>query len=68
MDGQECRDVPAVEQADMAQVDGLLEQHRWGDHLPRDEVPGVPHVLPLLDRREGERRPRDRAVGRVPRR
>ena len=48
MDGQESRDMPAIEQADVPEVDGLFEQHRRSDHLTRNEVPRSPHVVPLL--------------------
>lgn len=54
----------AVEQADVAEVDGLLEEHRRRDHLARDEVPCCPHVLPLLNSGEGEWRARDRVLYR----
>lgn len=56
MDVQERRDVPEVEEADVAQVDRLLEEHRRRDHTARDEVPGRPHVLPVLQGRDAKGR------------
>lgn len=34
----------------MPQIDRLLEQHRVGNHPPRDEIPSGPHVMPVLHR------------------
>lgn len=56
VDGQESRDMSAIEQADVPEVDGFLKQHRRRDHLTRDEIPRSPHVVPLLQRREREGR------------
>ena len=47
-----------VEEADVTKVDRLLEQHRWRNHAPVDEVPCSPHVVPLLDSRQTKRRAR----------
>ena len=56
MDVQERRDVTKVEEADVPEVDGLLEEHRGRDHAARDEVPRGPHVLPVLQGRDAVRR------------
>lgn len=44
-----------IEEADVAQIDRLLEQHGRRNHSSVDEVPSRPHVLPFLDRGESKR-------------
>ena len=61
MDIEERWDVALVEQANVAQVDRLLEEHRRRDHAAVDEIPERPHVVPLLHARQAERRRRGRA-------
>ena len=54
MDRQERRDVPAVKQTDVPQVNRFLEHHRRRNHLACYEVPRCPHILPLINCRDGE--------------
>ena len=52
MDIQECRNVSAVEQANMAQVNRFLEKHRGRYQTPVDVVPTSPHIAPFVDARQ----------------
>jgi hypothetical protein len=45
---QECGNVTKIKQADVTEVNRLLEKHRGWNHPKRDKVPCVPHVLPIL--------------------
>ena len=54
MNVKEGRNVALIKQADVTQVDRLLEEHRRWNHLAIDEVPSSPHVVPFFDGREAE--------------
>ena len=55
MDIEERRYMTLVEETNMAEINGLLEQHRRWNHAPVDEVPSGPHVPPFVQRGQTER-------------
>lgn len=55
---QECGYVALVEQTDVPQINGLLEQHGRRNHAAIHVVPCGPHSVPLIDRWHSERRRR----------